>query len=74
MVRSITREAIEQIDAFALEHGTGHRYRYLNYCAAWQNPFEGYGEENLKFLRSVSKEVDPEGLFQRGCGGGFKLG
>jgi hypothetical protein len=74
VVRSITREAIEQIDAFALEHGTGHRYRYLNYCAAWQNPFEGYGEENLKFLRSVSKEVDPEGLFQRGCGGGFKLG
>ncbi|KAF7673761.1 fad binding domain containing protein [Alternaria burnsii] len=74
MVRTITREAIEQIDAFALEHETGHRYRYLNYCAAWQNPFEGYGEENLKFLRSVSKEVDPEGLFQRGCGGGFKLG
>lgn len=74
VVRSIAREAIEQIDAFALEHGTGHRYRYLNYCAAWQNPFEGYGEENLKFLRSVSKEVDPEGLFQRGCGGGFKLG
>ncbi|CAN9196388.1 unnamed protein product [Alternaria alternata] len=74
VVRSITREAVEQIDAFALEHRTGHRYRYLNYCAAWQNPFEGYGEENLKFLRSVSKEVDPEGLFQRGCGGGFKLG
>ncbi|KAB2109699.1 hypothetical protein AG0111_0g1713 [Alternaria gaisen] len=74
VVRRITREAIEQIDAFALEHGTGHRYRYLNYCAAWQNPFESYGEENLKFLRSVSKEVDREGLFQRGCGGGFKLG
>ncbi|KAL1801511.1 hypothetical protein ACET3X_001853 [Alternaria dauci] len=74
VVRSITREAIEQIDAFALEHGTGHRYRYLNYCAAWQKHFEGYGEEDLKFLQGVSKEVDPEGLFQRGCGGGFKLG
>jgi FAD/FMN-containing dehydrogenase len=74
VVRTITREAIEQIDAFALEHGTGHRYRYLNYCAAWQKPFESYGEENLRFLKGVSKEVDPEGLFQQGCGGGFKLG
>jgi FAD/FMN-containing dehydrogenase len=74
VVRVITREAIEQIDAFALEHGTGHRYRYLNYCAAWQKPFESYGEENLRFLKGISREVDPEGLFQRGCGGGFKLG
>jgi hypothetical protein len=74
VVRVITTEAIEQIDAFALEHGTGHRYRYLNYCAAWQKPFESYGEENLRFLKGVSREVDPEGLFQQGCGGGFKLG
>jgi hypothetical protein len=74
VVREITREAIEQIDAFALEHGTGHRYRYLNYCAAWQKPFESYGEGNLRFLRGVSGDVDPQGFFQRGCGGGFKLG
>ncbi|KAI4950063.1 hypothetical protein J4E91_004719 [Alternaria rosae] len=73
VVRAITKEAIEQIDAFASEHGTGHRYRYLNYCAAWQKPFESYGEENLSFLKGVSEEVDPEGFFQRGCGGGFKL-
>ncbi|KAG9188967.1 hypothetical protein G6011_05835 [Alternaria panax] len=74
VVRTIAREAIEQIDAYALAHGTGHRYRYLNYCAAWQKPFEGYGEENLKFLKGVSKEVDPEGFFQKGCSGVFKLG
>jgi hypothetical protein len=74
VVRAITREAIEQIDAFAFEHGTGHRFRYLNYCAAWQRPFEGYGEESMKSLRGVSKAVDPQGFFQRGCGGGFKLG
>lgn len=74
IVQDITRQAIEQIDTFALENGTHHRYRYINYCAAWQKPFEGYGEENLEFLRCVSREVDPEGLFQRGCRGGFKLG
>ncbi|RMZ74576.1 histidine kinase HHK3p [Pyrenophora seminiperda CCB06] len=74
VVQTITRQAIEQIDTFALQAGTHHRYRYLNYCAAWQKPFEGYGHENLEFLRRVSREVDPEGLFQRGCQGGFKLG
>ena len=73
LVRDITREAIEQIDAAAREKGTQHRYRYLNYCAKWQKPFNGYGQENLDFLRKVSREVDPDGLFQRGCNGGFKL-
>jgi hypothetical protein len=74
LVQDITRAAIEQIDAFAKEKGTLQRYRYLNYCAGWQKPFEGYGDENLDFLRNVSRDVDPDGLFQRGCGGGFKLG
>jgi hypothetical protein len=73
-VQAITRGAIEQIDAFAAEHGTGHRYRYLNYCGPWQSPFNGYGQDNLEFLRQTSWAYDPEGLFQRGCVGGFKLG
>ncbi|KAI2486872.1 FAD binding domain containing protein [Pyrenophora tritici-repentis] len=74
IVQTITRQAIEQIDTFSLQTGTHHCYRYLNYCSAWQKPFEGYGAENLEFLRRVSREVDPEGMFQRGCNGGFKLG
>lgn len=73
LVQNITRTAIEQIDAFAKEAGTAHRYRFMNYCGSWQKPFEGYGEENLEFLRGVSRRYDPEGLFQRGCAGGFKL-
>jgi hypothetical protein len=67
------RGVIEQIDAVATEKGTSHPYRYLNYCAKWQRPMEGYGEKNLNFLRDVSKTYDPDGLFQRGCQGGFKL-
>lgn len=74
IVQQITRSAIEQIDVFAKQHGTGHRYRYLNYCDSWQTPFDGYGEENLELMRAVSKEHDPDGLFQRACVGGFKLG
>jgi hypothetical protein len=73
-VRRITRCAIEQIDVFAEKRGTAHEYRYLNYCAIWQKPFEGYGKKNLIFLQDVSRDVDPEGMFQKGCTGGFKLG
>lgn len=73
-VRCITRAAIAQIDAYAESHGTGHRYRYLNYCGGWQKPFDGYGQDNLEFMREVSRRYDAEGLFQRGCVGGFKLG
>ena len=72
-IKTTTRRAIEQIDAVAAANQTGHRYRYLNYCAEWQRPFEGYGEENWRFLQGVSRKYDPEGLFQRGCVGGFKL-
>ena len=73
LVQTTTRRAVEQIDAAAAANKTAHRYRYLNYCAEWQRPFEGYGEENWRFLQGVSRRYDPEGLFQRGCVGGFKL-
>jgi hypothetical protein len=72
-VKTITRRTIEQIDAFATANETGHPYRYLNYCAEWQKPFVGYGEENWRFLQGVSRRCDPDGFFQKGCVGGFKL-
>ena len=68
-----TRRAVEQMEAVASANKTDHRYRYLNYCAEWQKPFAGYGAENQRFLREVSRRYDPQGLFQRGCVGGFKL-
>jgi len=72
-VKSTTKKTLENIEAFAVANKTSHRYRYVNYCAEWQKPFEGYGKENLEFLRDVSRKYDPEGLFQKGCVGGFKL-
>ncbi|KAJ5573885.1 uncharacterized protein N7459_008312 [Penicillium hispanicum] len=72
-VHASMREIVEQIEAVATKNGTSHPYRYLNYCSKWQRPLEGYGEQNLHFLKEVSKSYDPDGLFQRGCEGGFKL-
>ena len=74
VVKGLTRRTVEKIEELAEERGMGHRYRYLNYCGEWQKPFEGYGPENLEFLREVSKKYDPDGLFQKACPGGFKLG
>ena len=67
------KKAIDDIEAMAKRRQTYHPYKYANYCATWQNPFGSYGEENLQFLRDVSKEVDPDQLFQWGCPGGFKI-
>ena len=72
-VRATTRRAIEQIEAVAIANKTAHPYRFLNYCGGWQKPFESYGKENRAFLQEVSKRYDPNGLFQKGCAGGFKL-
>jgi hypothetical protein len=71
--KATTRRAIEMIERIAAETGSVHRYRYLNYCDEWQRPFDGYGEENWRFLKGVSRKYDPEGLFQEACVGGFKL-
>jgi hypothetical protein len=73
LVRATARRGIEQIEAFAVANKTGHQYRFMNYCAEWQRPLESYGDENLQFLRRVSEQYDPDGLFQKGCVGGFKL-
>lgn len=67
------RRAIEQIDTFAIAYKTYHPWRYLNYCAEWQRPFVGYGEENWRFLKNTSRKFDSNGLFQRGYIGGFKF-
>ncbi|KAH8652133.1 hypothetical protein BX600DRAFT_471997 [Xylariales sp. PMI_506] len=74
IVRREVRRAIEAIDAFAQARGTGHRYRFANYCAEWQDPMRSYGPESLALMRGVSTKYDPDALFQRGCAGGGKLG
>jgi FAD/FMN-containing dehydrogenase len=73
LIKERARRALEKMEAFAAANKTGHRWRSLNYCAEWQKPIESYGEENLRLLQEVSRKYDPNGLFQRGCVGGFKL-
>lgn len=64
---------LEKVDQIAAERGTASPYKYLNYAWASQEPIKSYGAENVDFLKRVSKEYDPNGLFQKGVPGGFKL-
>ena len=65
-VNTAIRRAIKEIDAVAAAKKTGHPWRYLNYCGEWQRPFEGYGEENGRFLKGVSRRYDPGGVVPEG--------
>lgn len=45
----------------------------MNHAWTHQDVIECYGEENKRALQETSIKYDPEGLFQRGVPGGFKL-
>ncbi|KAI3393838.1 hypothetical protein diail_3565 [Diaporthe ilicicola] len=46
---------------------------YLNYADPSQAPLASYGEDNIKFMKEVSAEYDPQEVFQKLCPGGYKL-
>lgn len=67
------RKVIETIDRDAASRGTAVPFKYMNYAWGFQDPIGSYGEENKAFLQEVSKKYDPDGVFQKGVPGGFKL-
>lgn len=48
-------------------------YLYLNYAAAWQNPFASYGQASMANLRQIRRDYDPRKIFTVNKPGGFKL-
>lgn len=46
---------------------------YLNYSDPTQSPLASYGKDNIKFMKEVAAEYDPQEVFQKLCPGGFKL-
>ncbi|KAF3016508.1 hypothetical protein E8E14_011048 [Neopestalotiopsis sp. 37M] len=72
-IMEVMKGALEAIRSQAIEKGTAMSYIYLNYAAPFQNPIASYGPENERKLQAASQKYDPEGLFQKGFPGGFKL-
>ncbi|KAM7197449.1 hypothetical protein V8F20_006594 [Naviculisporaceae sp. PSN 640] len=73
LVRSTLREMLEEIESAAKDKGTDHPYRFMNYCMEWQQPYAACSKEELQVMGEASRKYDPDGLFQTGCVGGFKL-
>lgn len=66
-------KVIEAIDRDAASRGTAVPFKYMNYAGNFQDPIGSYSEENRAFLQEVSRKYDPDGVFQKGVPGGFKL-
>ncbi|KAI1172627.1 hypothetical protein F4777DRAFT_581779 [Nemania sp. FL0916] len=67
------KEALEKIDKEAADRNQSINFKFLNYSFTFQDPIGSYGAENKQRLQQVSKKFDPEGLFQKGVPGGWKL-
>ncbi|TEA13088.1 Bifunctional solanapyrone synthase [Colletotrichum sidae] len=69
-----TQQRIEdRVNAAARERGLYNGYKYTNYASQFQDPFTGYGADNKARLLKLSKDYDPDGVFQKLVSGGFKL-
>ncbi len=71
-LRSTALRGLE-IDQATRAAGLFNRFKYLNYAAPFQDPISSYGPVSKAQLQAVSKKYDPEGFFQAGIPGGFKL-
>jgi len=67
------RKWLQMVKNATTAMGTDHRFMYLNFASGFQNPFCGYGQDNVDFLRQTAKKYDPTGVFQTLLPGGFKV-
>lgn len=67
------RDLIGAIQSDVAALGALDPFVYINYAAAWQDPFVGYGEVNVERLRRTRQKYDPRGIFVNSVPGGFKI-
>jgi FAD/FMN-containing dehydrogenase len=75
VVEAGSRELIDKVNALAASRGARSKngYIYMNYADKSQDVYAGYGQQNLKRLRSVAKAYDPQGKLRKLWRGYFKL-
>ncbi|KAI9820173.1 MAG: hypothetical protein M1827_005795 [Pycnora praestabilis] len=72
-INAATEAVVDQSIAYAKTQGLYNQYIYLNYALQSQDPIASYGQRNQALLRQISRQYDPEQVFQRLVPGGFKL-
>jgi hypothetical protein len=73
LVISTQQTLIKDVDALAGNKGKSSSYRFLPYAHVGQDVFSGCGDDVGAKLKAASRTYDPEGFFQKGVPGGFKL-
>ncbi|KAI1657938.1 hypothetical protein F4813DRAFT_64641 [Daldinia decipiens] len=67
------QDFITELRRLASEKESLHRYIFTNYAYKEDDVLAGYGPEGFSKLKEASEKYDPEGVFQQGTPGGFKL-
>jgi hypothetical protein len=73
LIQEAARKIIQEVDDIAESKRSKHRFLYLNYANANQDPLSSYGQTNLNVLKKVARKYDPKGVFQTQEPGGFKV-
>lgn len=66
-------DTMGEVRAASESDGKHLPYLFTNDASWDQHVFNGYSEDNLRKLRKVQKQYDPDLVFQRLVPGGFKL-
>lgn len=73
IIESATQKFINSVDEYTKSIGQFKPFRYKNYAYPTQEVIDSYGQENVEFLRRVSRKYDSAQVFQRLVPGGYKL-
>ncbi|KAL3446808.1 hypothetical protein BJX65DRAFT_318499 [Aspergillus insuetus] len=73
MIPAEARILIRDIEDLVADVGLAHPFLYANWVTWWQDPIRGYGEDSVRQLQRMSREYDPDRVFQESVPGGFKL-
>ncbi|ESZ95415.1 hypothetical protein SBOR_4210 [Sclerotinia borealis F-4128] len=73
MTSGVTK-LLAEFRRLASEKDLLHPYIFTNYAYKTDDVFKGYGEESVAKLKEASTKWDPEGIFQKGVPGGWKVG
>lgn len=72
-IHPLTIQYRNEVEAYADSIGINKHWQFLNYALGDQDPIKNYGEESVAFLQQTSRTYDPEGVFQKLRGSGFKI-
>lgn len=70
---STLNATLERLDENAIARGTAVKFKCLNHSFDFQDLIRSYGVDNKIRLQNASIQYDPDGVFQKGVPGGWKL-